>query len=114
MSNVEEQLEQIEISDKQAKEMVSKMESLLRLVKNRDFKKVIEEGYFEKEASRIVLLKGDPEMQSEADQRTLDNMIIAVGGLRQYLSSTMQIGRMAQRDLAANAEAREEMLAETL
>ena len=107
-------LEQIEISDNQAKEMIFKMESLLKLTKNRDFKKVIEEGYFEKEASRAVLLKADPNMQDAEAQKSLDNQIIAIGYLRQYFTTIMQLGRMAEQEVKANESTREEILAEQL
>lgn len=112
--NNEEQLENIEISIEQAKKAIDMMESLLKLTKNKDFKKVINEGYFEKEASRLVLLKADPSMQSPEDQRLLDNSIIAIGFLRQYFSAVIQMGRMAERSIANDEVTREELLGETL
>lgn len=110
----EEQIENIEISIEQAKKAIDSMNSLLKLTKNKDFKKVINEGYFEKEASRLVLLKADPSMQSPEDQRLIENSIIAIGFLRQYFSAVIQMGRMAERTLASDESTREELLSETL
>ena len=109
---IDQQIEEIEISIEQARESIAKMEALLNLTKNKDFKLVIEEGYFEKEASRCVLLKADPNIQDEASQKMLDNTIIAIGYLRQYFTTVMQLGRMAQHSLAADEETKQELLAE--
>ena len=65
----EEQIEQVELTIKQAKEAKALMDSVLKLQKNKDFKAVINEGYFEKQASRLVLLKADPSMQDEQSQK---------------------------------------------
>lgn len=110
----ESQIEEIEISIEQAKSTISTMESLLKLTKNRDFKKVVLEGYFEKEASRLVLLKADPSLQKDEDQNQIMNQINAIGYVRQYFNTIMQLGRMAERSLEADENTREELLGENL
>jgi len=47
---VDQQIEQIELSIEAAKANVEKMEALLRLIDNKDFKKIIDDGYFKDEA----------------------------------------------------------------
>lgn len=107
-----QQIEQIELSMEHAKENISKMESLLTLTKNKDFQRIIEEGYFEKEASRAVLLKADPNMQDDESQKALSNQIIAIGYLRQYFTTIMQVGRMSENALEADEQTHAELLAE--
>lgn len=111
---MQEQIEQIEVSISEARKTVNKMEALLRLLDNKDFLEVIEDGYFKDEASRIVLLKADPEMQEDKYQNQLDNSIIAIGTLRQYFRSIMQLGRMAERSIKDDETTREELLAEEI
>lgn len=111
---MQDQLEQIEISIEEAKKTVAMKEALHNLLDNKDFKAVIEEGYFEKEASRVVLLKSDPEMQDEKSQKQLDHTIIAIGSLRQYFRTIMQLGYMAERSIADDEATREDLLAEEI
>jgi len=93
--NAAEQIEQIELSLEQAKESIDMMDSLQTLTKNKDFVNVITKGYFESEASRLVLLKATPQMASKEDQELLLKSIDSIGFLRQYFVTIMQIGRMA-------------------
>lgn len=109
-----DEVEQIELSIQEAKKNVNKMQALLRLIDNKDFQVVLDDGYFRDEASRIVILKADPEMQKEEYQKQLDNSIIAIGGLRQYFRTVMQLGRMAERSISDDERTREELLAEEL
>jgi len=113
MNNVNEdaQLEQIEISMKQARKSIDRMKSLEKLTNNKEFINIVLEGYFEGEASRLVLLKADPALQSVEDQKQLDNSITAIGYLRQYFITVNQVGRMSEKSLDADQETQEELLA---
>lgn len=112
--NTDEQLNQVELSIEHAQKTIGLMNSVLKLSDNADFKAVIEVGYFEKEASRLVLLKADPNMQGENDQKMINNAINAIGYFRQYLGTTIQLGRMAENAVKADQETREELLSEGL
>ena len=105
-------LETIELSIKHAKKSVDLMKSLDKLTRNRDFKNVVLDGFFEKEAIRLVTLKSDPNMQDEDSQRAIIAQMDAIGGFRQYLSGVLQMGRMAQKAIVEDQETREELLAE--
>jgi hypothetical protein len=107
-------IESVEISIQHAKDTVDKMTSLLKLSKNKDFKKIIDEGYFEKEASRLVLLKADSSLQSVEDQKQIDNSIIAIGYFRQYLGTVIQLGRMAEKSLKEDEDVLQELRNEEL
>src|SRR6056300_939800 len=109
---IDQQIEQIELSIEAAKANVEKMEALLRLIDNKDFKDIIDDGYFRDEAARVVILKADPEMQEAKYQDQLDKSIVAIGQLRQYFRSIMQMGRMAERSIRDDEETRQELLAE--
>jgi len=111
---IEQQIEEIEVSIAAAKEHIAKMEALFRLTENKDFKEIIDDGYFVKEASRVVLLKADPEMQDEKYQKQLNDSIIAIGVLRQYFRSVIQLGRMAERSIEDDENTRQELLAEAV
>jgi len=113
MSN-EEDLRNLEIGIEQAKKAVAKMDSINKLTNNKDFKDIILEGYFEKEASRLVLLRADPAMQTEQDQNNINNAITAIGHLRLYLMSVLQTGRAAANAIHEDELTREEILAEDL
>ena len=115
MSETGEQIEQISIEMDQAKKMVEAKKSMQNLLKNPDFKKMIEQGYFVDEASRLVLMKTDPVIMANALQSTMiENNIIAVGCFRQYIQTIMQLGSQAERSLVdyekASAELHEEDL----
>ena len=114
MNMQEAQMEQIEVTIEQAEATIESMNALLRLNSNSDFMKLINDGYFTTEASRLVLLRADPSLQSDDNQRTLDKSIDAVGYFRQYLGGVIQMGRAAEHTLAADQATREEMLAEAV
>lgn len=112
MSN--QDLETIELSIKHAKKAVDLMKSVERLSKNRDFKAVFLDGLFEQEAIRLVMLKGDPNMQGEDDQKEILKQMDGIGSVRQYLSAVMQMGRMAEKAIQEDEETREAILAEDI
>lgn len=114
MANLDQQIEQIEISIEEAKNLVEESKSLDRLTNNKDFKKLILDKYFKEEASRLVLLKADAEMQGEKEQRDIIRQIDAIGSLRIYFQTIKQLGQMAENSIASDEATREELLAEQL
>ena len=103
MSN-EEAVHNISISMDQAKIYIANKESLDKLIANPDFDRIITKGYFENEASRLVLTKADPGMESADKQAAIIKSIDGIGSLRTYLRAIMQIGEMAQKDLKSSEE----------
>ncbi len=112
MTERNEELESIEISIKESKKYVDRMESLLKLSKNRDFQRLIDKGYFEEEASRLVLLKADPNMQDSKNQDHINKAIDSIGYFRQYLANVVQLGRMMEKSIEESTEAKNELLIE--
>ena len=114
MSQHEEQLEQIEIDIATAQEHADRADALQRLHENKDFRKIVLEGFFKDEASRVVLLKADPNVQGDSEQKHIDRIITSIGGLRQYFGTIYQMGNMAHRALEEHKATREEILQEQL
>lgn len=81
----------------QAKEAIAMRDALLRLTKNRDFKKLITEFYFEKEPVRLVMLKADPAADSEKEQANILAEIDAISRFRHFLRMVMTAGNTSER-----------------
>lgn len=107
-------VEEIELNIQQAKSIVELGNSLERLRNNKDFKKVIIEGFFEKEAIRLVHLKADYNMQDADSQKSIATQMDAIGTLSQYFSKVRHEGMLAQKAIESDEETRDELLAEGL
>lgn len=109
-----EQIQQIEDSIKENRKVVELGDALVRLTNNRDFKKVILEGYFEKEAVRLVHLKASSEMQSEARQKAIISDIDSIGAFHEYLRTLEYQANMARKAIGTDEEMLAEIQAEEL
>lgn len=108
------ELQQLEASIKQSDELIELGNCLERLRNNRDFKKIIIEGYFEQEAVRLVHLKADNNMQSVESQKSIVAQMDAIGNLSQYFATLQFKAGMAHKAKASDEEMRDELLAEGL
>lgn len=108
------QIAEIERNIKAGKAIAELGKALDRLRVNKDFKKVITEGYLEQEAIRLVHLKADPNFQTPERKAFVLASIDAIGGLVQYLNTVGQRADMADNSVAADERALEEVLAEEL
>ena len=106
------ELERLEANIKRSQQFVAVGESLERLYGNRDFKKVILEGYFEQEAIRLVHLKADDNMQNPESQRAILAQMDAIGSLKNHLGLLMRNAEMAGKTLAFDEQTRDELLME--
>lgn len=107
-------LETVELSIKAAKKTVATAKSVERLRKNRDFKQVVLDGFFQDEAVRLVTLKADPNLQSAENQESIIKQMDAIGAFQQYLNTCLALGNMAEKALEEDEATREEILAEGL
>lgn len=105
-------IQDIELNIKQAQLLVDTGNALERLRSNRDFKQIIKAGYFEQEAIRLVHLKSDPSMQTEAMQDSIGKQMDAIGALNQYFQTVFHRASLAEKAIIADAETRDELLAE--
>lgn len=103
MSNqdYEEAVEEVRVTEEQAKYHIEMMDALERLYKNKDFKTVFLDGYFKEEASRLVLLRADHNIQQEEKTvQSIDDKIVGIGELRQFLLTVFARGRQMKDAIA--------------
>lgn len=77
------------------KQQVALNNSLERLMKNKDFQKVVLDSYFGKEAIRLVSVKGDPEMQTPERQADILRDIDGIGSMQRYFRTVERNGEQA-------------------
>jgi hypothetical protein len=110
MSN--DAIQEIELSIKEAQKIVDLGAAVQRLASSRDFKKVVMEMYFEKEAVRLVHLKANPAMQDKERQEAIVKEMDAIGSFYQFLRTLEIQAEMARRAIDDGESLREEILAE--
>lgn len=104
-----EQIERIEANIREARETVKVSDALVRLRGNKDFKEVVLSGYFEKEAVRLVHLKADPSMESDTSQKSIIAQMDAIGCFSQYLTTVVQLGNLAHKQIHSDEAMVEEL-----
>ena len=98
----------------QSKALVEMGNALERLQNNKDFKKVVLDGYFREEAIRLVHLKGSPHTQSPDMQRSIVTQIDAIAAVADFFSTVLFKARQGERSLADDQETIEELAREEL
>lgn len=98
MSEVESQVAQMENYRDQQKALLAKRQEVQKLMRNREFRKVILEDFMVTEAARYAQESGDPALSPEqrADALALAQ---ASGHLKRYLNIVLQMGAYAEREL---------------
>lgn len=107
----ETDIRQVEVSIEHAKKAVDMRDALVRLSKNRDFKKVILEGYLEKEAARLALISAHSH-PTHVENR--DEIILQIQGIscfNQFLQTIEMIGNVMANEIAQNEELLDELRA---
>ena len=102
----------IENSMKAAEKTTELGEALARLRSNRDFKRIVLEGYFKDEAVRLVQAKALPNLQSGASQADLIRQIDAIGSLQEYFRTVDYMADQARKELVSGQQEIEEILRE--
>ena len=110
--STEEQLEYLEANMAEARHFVDVKNSLIKLQKNRDFKKVITEYYFKEEAARLVMAKSSN--LTEEQQKVIDKMIYGIGSLAKFFDSTLSRGVQSEQTLVEDEEAKAAIIQEGL
>lgn len=108
--NAQQEIQEIDKSIQEARVTVELGNALARLQSNRDFKKVIETGYFKDEAVRLVHLLSDPNMQTPEKQQAILSDIRAVGALKNYLGTVSFLANVAKKSIAFSEEVRDELI----
>ncbi|MBZ6397055.1 MULTISPECIES: hypothetical protein [Pantoea] len=105
MSNIQK----VELAIEHAKSGIAFGEALDRLLNNRDFQQVIEQGYLREEAIRLVHLKADPGMYTESDQADIDRQISAIGQFKNWFHLQRTITEHLRKELKDNSDELEEL-----
>ena len=105
-------LNNLEQNIKVGTEAVDFGKALDRLFINRDFKRVILDGYFKDESVRLVHLLSDPSMQSPEKQKAIHQQMTAIGELSQYFSVIRFHAKQGEKSVSECEDLREEILAE--
>lgn len=108
------ELEAVERNIEEAKVIVDLADALDRLVTLGDFKKVIKDGYFTKEAIRLVHLKADQSMQNPDSQKSILSQMDAIGNLNKYFETIWNRADIARKAIEYDEQTREELLVEEL
>lgn len=100
-------IEALEDQLKDSKALVVRRDTILRLSKNADFRKVILDDFFVEECARYARESGDPAL---SDVQRADALAIAqaAGHLKRYLNIQIQLGNQAEGQLTAIEGAIEE------
>lgn len=104
------ELEQVDIQIEAAQRIRTMRDSCVKLMANKHFKDVIDEGYFKEEAARLVMAKSSN--LSEPQMKLIDNMQYGVGALANFLEAVMRRGAEMDQAIGEHEETREEILAE--
>jgi hypothetical protein len=105
-------LQEIDGSISQHREAIEAGQSLQRLMVNRDFKRIVLDGYLAQEAVRLVHLKSDPQHQAPEVQTAIVSQIDAIGRLMRYLNGIRDQADIAKKDLSAAEQLRDQILSE--
>lgn len=111
MSNAAD-LQMIEVSIDEARKAIEKRDALLRLLKNRDFKKLVLTEYFENEPKRLATLVAHPNFQSDEQQKSVMEDLRSIGTLQQFFNMLRVQGDMNERAIKDHEEEREALLQE--
>lgn len=92
-------IHQIELSIEEARRIIDRGKMAEKLASNREFKKLILEGYFVDEAARMAHLYSDPNL-SDQDREYLLRDMAGIGALKRHLRALVAMGHAAQSDLS--------------
>jgi hypothetical protein len=119
MSDVERQLDSVELSINEAKELIERSDMLRRLEKNKDFQKLFLNGLMEKDAIRQVMLLASPGLKAPGEgpavaKAGIQARIDMIGELYNWCRWTHMEAESARGALNEHEETRQELLAEQL
>ena len=94
--------EGLEINIEEARKVIARRDSLVKLRGNKEFKEVIEDSYFKEEATRLVMAKGAGLKPEQEDN--IDKMMYGIGALVQYLDNILRMGDEMEQVLREDEE----------
>jgi len=110
--NSEQMIEQLDKNMTDAMKFMEVRTSYLKLAKNREFKKVILDYYFNEEAARLVRAKSSG--LDESQEKMIDNMMYGIGALQNFFESVETRGMQAEQAYKEDEDSRADIIAEGL
>lgn len=92
--------ELLSVEDTNSKYHIEMLEALERLEKNKDYIKVIEDGYFRDETLRTTSLLASYDIKSKGLRPELMENLIAISNLQNYLETVRNLGENARYNKA--------------
>jgi hypothetical protein len=102
------EIEELELSIEHAKEIVERGKMAEKLSTIPEFKKLVLDGYFVNEAARLALLYSDSNLSNEG-REAVARELNGPGAFKRYLSTMVQMGHIAQRELREHMETLDEV-----
>lgn len=100
-------VEEVELSIEQAQEKIKLRDMAMKLASNREFKKLIIDGYFKDEAARLAGVSGDPNTLNVRDE--IFDQMKSISYFRQFMQKYVREGDMAEQELQDHYEVLNEM-----
>lgn len=91
------QVNQLEQQRRDNEEMIAKRDLALKLSTNREFKKLILDGFLVEDCARYAQLSADPSLNAEQRADAL-GLAQAAGHLKRYLSVVVQMGHRGEAE----------------
>lgn len=101
---IDENIKMVEITIEELQEAVKLAEALIRLQDNPDFNLVVNKGYLQDDAIRLVHLRADPSQQTPEHQATIDKQIDGIGSLINYFRRILSMASTARDEIADHQE----------
>ena len=98
-----EDIERMELSIEVAEKAVAFGDKVQRLINNKDFQEVIDEGYLKEEAARLTSLIGDK--SPHLDQAGIISDLHAIASFRRYIKQQLTVREMLLKEIADHKEA---------
>jgi len=108
-SNLREQLQEIDDRINELENDVAMGEALERLKENEDFKKLILEGYFDKEATRIMGVLTEPLKFKREVMENLQDKMASIRNLKEFLQIKEQNARFAREQIEEEKQYRKDV-----
>jgi hypothetical protein len=110
--NSEQQIEQLDKNMVEAKKFMDIRSSYHKLVKNKEFKEVILEYYFNEEAARLVTAKSSG--LDDKQEKMIDNMMYGIGALQNFFESVEMRAMQAEQAYKEDEDSKTDIIAEGL
>jgi len=119
MSEVEEQLNSVELSIGEVKKLIERSEALSRLEHNKDFKLLFLDGLMKDDAVRQVMLLASPGLKAPGEgaqvaKAGIQSRLEMIGELYNWCRWTHMEANQARKALEEHEETRAELLKEQL